>query len=369
MTELKKCSGAFWPALDRPAKAHHPPWPWPVAWVYPRRPGGGDLGRHRRPEHGLATFTRPPCCPNGRVLAAGATGPPPPAWPAPSSTTRRRGPGRGPAPWATARYHTATLLPNGQVLVAGGIARTTSCPAPSSTTRRREPGRFTGSLTTARRDHTATLLPNGRVLVAGGWNGAYLTTAELYNPATGTWTATGTLLTARRITPPPSLPNGLVLVAGGMEQADSDQRRALQSGDGHLDRHRPPRRSLLHTATLLPNGRVLVAGGQGPAPPSWTAPSSTIRPRALGPPPAPWSRPGNTTLPPSCATARSWWRGVRGPAPPSCTAELYDPTTGAWTATGPLVTAREHHTATLLRNGQVLGVGAGTAPALGQAEL
>ena len=56
----------------------------------------------------------------------------------------------------------------------------------------------TGSLVTARTRHTATLLPNGKVLVAGGNNGHHaLSSAELYDPATGTWTATGSLGTAR----------------------------------------------------------------------------------------------------------------------------------------------------------------------------
>src|SRR5258705_3647625 len=56
----------------------------------------------------------------------------------------------------------------------------------------------TGSLNTARDNHTATLLPNGKVLVAGGFNsGGTLTSAELYDPASGSWTATGSLNTAR----------------------------------------------------------------------------------------------------------------------------------------------------------------------------
>jgi len=55
----------------------------------------------------------------------------------------------------------------------------------------------TGSLTTARRSHTATLLPSGKVLVAGGFNGSFLSSAELYDPATGSWSSTGSLTTAR----------------------------------------------------------------------------------------------------------------------------------------------------------------------------
>ena len=75
----------------------------------------------------------------------------------------------------------------------------------------------TGALSTARYDHTATLLPNGKVLVAGGYSisSDYLSSAELYDPATGTWTATGALSTARYDHTATLLPNGKVLVAGG----------------------------------------------------------------------------------------------------------------------------------------------------------
>src|SRR5258708_25788940 len=70
---------------------------------------------------------------------------------------------------------------------------------------------LTGSLHVARADSTATLLPNGQVLVVGGGG----TSAELYNPATGAWTTTGTLHTAPHYPTPTLLPNGQVLVAGG----------------------------------------------------------------------------------------------------------------------------------------------------------
>src|SRR6266436_6398683 len=74
----------------------------------------------------------------------------------------------------------------------------------------------TGSLNTGRYWHTATLLPNGKVLVAGGYDGVnYLSSAELYDPATGTWTATGSLGAARAAHTATLLPNGMVLVAGG----------------------------------------------------------------------------------------------------------------------------------------------------------
>jgi Kelch motif len=102
------------------------------------------------------------------------------------------------APWVNTgalnlgrHSHTATLLPNGKVLVTGGVGRTTgitdSVELYDPATGSNQP---TGSLAISRRDHTATLLLNGKVLVAGGLNGALsLDIAELYDPATGTWSA------------------------------------------------------------------------------------------------------------------------------------------------------------------------------------
>jgi N-acetylneuraminic acid mutarotase len=123
----------------------------------------------------------------------------------------------------TARFdHTATLLPNGMVLVAAGF---TGMSTPSAAAELYDPSSrtwtATGSLNTARFDHTTTLLPNGMVLVAGGYDNSnprrfnYLASAELYDPATGTWTGTGSLNTARYVHTATLLPNGIVLVAGG----------------------------------------------------------------------------------------------------------------------------------------------------------
>ena len=76
----------------------------------------------------------------------------------------------------------------------------------------------TGSLGTARQGHSATLLPSGKVLVAGGNNqfvAIGLTSAELYDPATGLWTETGSLSAGRGVHTATLLPLGKVLVAGG----------------------------------------------------------------------------------------------------------------------------------------------------------
>src|SRR5947208_2884157 len=80
----------------------------------------------------------------------------------------------------------------------------------------------TGSLTTAHANHTATLLPNGKVLVAGGGPYLVLTSAELYDPATGTWTATSSMASGRFFHAATLLPTGVLLVAVGDAAGDDD---------------------------------------------------------------------------------------------------------------------------------------------------
>src|SRR5439155_1114701 len=110
----------------------------------------------------------------------------------------------------------AALLEDGRVLVAGGTfgldANTAELYDPSSGT-----WAATGSMPFARSDLTATLLPDGQVLVAGGYdqNSAILRSAELYDSATGTWHLTGRMLSKRFAHTAILLPDGTVLVAGG----------------------------------------------------------------------------------------------------------------------------------------------------------
>ncbi len=124
----------------------------------------------------------------------------------------------------------------------------------------------TGSLITKRTDHSATLLHNGKVLVAGGSDGsASLSSAELYDPSTGVWSQTGSLITARATHIAVRLPNGKVLVAGGSsdnpfrsltsaELYDPNTGIWSATGDLSVGRQAP-------LAVLLQNGKVLVAAG------------------------------------------------------------------------------------------------------------
>src|SRR6185369_1840232 len=119
--------------------------------------------------------------------------------------------------------HTQTLLPNGTVLVAGGRYQPLQSPSFSlASAELYDPttGTFTatGSMTTPRQWHTATLLPDGEVLIAGGGNcitsDPCWASAELYDPSSGTFTATGKMTAARRAFTAPLLNNGKVLIAG-----------------------------------------------------------------------------------------------------------------------------------------------------------
>lgn len=115
--------------------------------------------------------------------------------------------------------HTATLLPDGQVLLSGGYDNEFL-----DDVRLYDPSTNnlvnTGVLNTRRNGHSATFLSNGTVLVAGGQNwstvgGPGLTSAEVYSPATGNWSYTGSMNAGRPWHSATRLPNGFVLVAGG----------------------------------------------------------------------------------------------------------------------------------------------------------
>jgi hypothetical protein len=210
--------------------------------------------------------------------------------------------------------HTATLLPNGMVLIAGGQYHTGAYWQSLDSAELYDPsaGTFapTGNMTVEQSNHTATLLQNGNVLIVGG----HLPTdgAELYDPGTGTFAATGKPTLAEPQHTATLLSNGMVLITGGLipiSQAFPNDKRAelydpnagkfTATGSMTTMRGGP-------AVTLLIDGKVLVAGGRY-----------------------------------------------------DTSAEIYDPSTGTFTATGNMtaVRARPAFTATLLRNGKVLVVG------------
>jgi hypothetical protein len=204
--------------------------------------------------------------------------------------------------------HTATLLPSGKVLITGGVSTADISELFDPAT-----GAFaaTGSMSGPRSFHTATLLSNGKVLVVGGIGSSNtdLVTAELYDPAAGTYAPTASMGTARRGHTATLLPNGTVLIAGGFDQSGA----ALSTAEIYnpITGMFGPTGSMntahsQHTATLLPSGKVLIAGG------------------------------GNFV------------------------SELFDPGTGTFSLTGSMLISRMSHTATLLPNGEVVVTGSQT---------
>ncbi len=170
--------------------------------------------------------------------------------------------------------HTATLLPDGKVLIAGGCnnieAERIVCDRYLDSVELYDPATNefadTGSMSQPRLGHTASLLPNGKVLIAGGTSDgiSVVNTSEIYDPATGEFAATGQMEIARADHTATPLPDGRVLVAGGRSSDYLDSAEIYNPDSGSFSTVPASMKTARyqHSATTLGDGRVLLAGGQ-----------------------------------------------------------------------------------------------------------
>ena len=166
----------------------------------------------------------------------------------------------------------AVLLPNGRVLVAGGCTSYSAigCLAVTTAAELYNPATgkwsFTGGMRAARMAMTATVLPSGNALIAGGQTAASdaLGSSELYSPTAGSFSLTGKLITPRSGHTATLLTNGLVLIAGGENVNGVSIQKAelynpatgIYGATGNMPSTRQE-----HAAVLLSSGYVLVSGG------------------------------------------------------------------------------------------------------------
>jgi len=219
-------------------------------------------------------------------------------------------------------YHSATLLRDGTVLVTGGDGDVPWLNSSEIYNPATHLWHNVAPLNLGRELHTATLLWDGQVLVVGGYEGLYygnLDCAELYDPVRGRWTKTASLHTARFGHQATLLPNGTVLVTGGAQDQGVELPIVLSSVELYVPIAKRwfamPSMNIprwQHTATVLPDGEVLVAGG-------WR-----------------WTDHGQAAI---------------------NSAEIFNPRNGRWTMVAPMNEARCLPAAALLRNGSVLVTG------------
>ena len=264
--------------------------------------------------------------------------------------------------------HSATLLDNGTVLLAGGFDNTSTYLA-TAEIYNPATGQFlpvAGSMTTGRQHHTATLLAGGKVLIAAGTGptGIRLNTAELFDPSNGQFTATPTNMgsTVRSEHTATLLASGKVLIAGGFSGGTSGVlydplAQTFTATATPMTAHRGR-----HTATLLGDGTVLLAGGGGFADESQSS-MEIFNPAGGGS----FAAAGNMTTPRTDHAAALLDDGsvlISGGLPQvvCCnnaqisTMERYVPGTGAVGA-GSMIVARYAHTMTTLGNDKVLIAG------------
>jgi len=272
-------------------------------------------------------------------------------------------------------YHTATLLGDGRVLITGGFSTVNGSPAvvEASADLYEPSGNFirTGNMSVPRERHTATLLLDGTVLIAGGsTTNEVLATAELFNPSTGIFTSTGSMGTARTGHQAVLLADGRVLIVGGVGGGNYDPQTLglLASAEIYDPATRrfsatgSMREPFADTATRLANGTVLITRSLYYV----DANEVFVRHADLyDPATGRFSATGDTVDFHTAPTATLLADGkvliaggdLGDGSDISSIAELYNPDVGAFTLTGRLTVPREGHTATLLSDGTVLIAG------------
>jgi len=180
---------------------------------------------------------------------------------------------------ATARqYASAVLLSDGRVLVVGGVGVSPFAALSSAEIYNPATGTWstTGSMATTRHDPSLVRLADGRVMAAGGFSGAYYgsgyylngPSVEIWDPNTGLWSATGDMNTARAENSLSMLPDGTVLAAGGFDSYNSSASTITSTAElwdpstgtwAYTSSLATGRAG--HTATVLASGNVVVAGG------------------------------------------------------------------------------------------------------------
>ena len=258
--------------------------------------------------------------------------------------------------------HMATLLPDGTVLVAGGSCSSSTCTALASA-ELYDPSKgtwsMTGSMHGARENQRALLLSNGKVLVAGGDDGntpyvKALASAELYNPATRTWSSTASMHVARFDFSANTLVNGEILVAGGDDgagdccTASSSQQRGGSSS------------AIPESPCFCPHG-ITAAELYNPTTGKWIRTGSLNKPRTLF---------TGTSIPDGTFRVLAAGGITCNVLSSACTvyssAEVFDPTTGKWTLTGRMHSPRYNDAAAQLNpgTGQVLVEGGNSTSAI-----
>lgn len=219
------------------------------------------------------------------------------------------------------KIQTATLLPDGRVLLAGGLndAQTVAFSSAELYDPNLGTSRFTGAMSTARYNCTATLLNNGKVLVVGGISDprspfTYLNSAEIYDPQTEVFTPVGLMTTGRQSHTATLLPSGKVLIMGGSGLNSAEIFDPTTNSFSPTVATQEVR--LFHQAVLLKDGTVLITGGIG------SPPNSSGR--------------GMTSL---------------------ASVELYDPNTNEFQALPAMKSNRAYHQLTLLPSGKALATG------------